>query len=242
MRARNIKPAFYKNADLAECSIAARLLAPALWMMADREGRLNDRPKQIKGECFPYDNLDIDNLLSELQRWGHIIRYEVDGAKYIQICNFEKHQRPHPNEIPSIIPKVESTSNQGIKHFALNADTPLPSSLTPDLLTSDFAGAKKLPPMPTQKKESPEFETLWNNWRPFEMVKGNRMKAHEKFIEALKHTSAQNIQAQAKAYCDQCERFKSKTQHVATWLHQRGWETTYAQPERPKDGFARAWS
>ncbi|MCX8018393.1 MAG: hypothetical protein N2690_10910, partial [Rhodocyclaceae bacterium] len=60
MRARNIKPGFYKNEDLAECSVWARLIFPGLWMMADRDGRLEDRPKRIKAELLPFDAVDVD--------------------------------------------------------------------------------------------------------------------------------------------------------------------------------------
>lgn len=135
MRARNIKPGFYKNADLLECSRDARLLAPGLWMMADREGRLEDRPKQIKIEIFPCDDVDINRLLDELASHNHITRYDHGGKPFIQICKFSDHQRPHSNEIKSTIPeykqqhkkelssKVESASNLGAKHFALNDDT-----------------------------------------------------------------------------------------------------------------------
>lgn len=49
MRARDIKPGFFKNDQLADCSMAARLLFPGLWMMADREGRLENRPKKSRG-------------------------------------------------------------------------------------------------------------------------------------------------------------------------------------------------
>jgi hypothetical protein len=103
-RARNIKPGFYKNEDLAECSILARLIYPGLWMLADREGRLEDRPKRIKGELLPYDNADVDKLLGELERWGLIIRYEADGNRYIAIPKFLQHQNPHHREAESIIP------------------------------------------------------------------------------------------------------------------------------------------
>ena len=59
-RARNIKPGFFRNADLAELPIEARLLFIGLWTIADREGRMEDRPKQIKMELFPADSLDCD--------------------------------------------------------------------------------------------------------------------------------------------------------------------------------------
>jgi hypothetical protein len=103
-RSRNIKPGFFLNDDLAECDPLARLLFAGLWCIADREGRLEDRPKRIKAEVLPYDNCDVDQLMNQLVKHKFILRYEVDGGQYIQIINFKKHQNPHVKEAPSIIP------------------------------------------------------------------------------------------------------------------------------------------
>lgn len=103
-RARNIKPGFFKNEDLAECTPWARLLFPGLWMLADREGRLENRPKRIKGEIFPFDNVDVQSLLDELETWGFIKRYEICGVKCLQIINFIEHQSPHSTEKDSELP------------------------------------------------------------------------------------------------------------------------------------------
>lgn len=107
-RARNIKPGFYKNEDLAECSVWARFIFPGLWMLADREGRLEDRPKRIKGELLPFDSHDAEPLLHELEARGFILRYVANGTAYIQIVAFSKHQNPHHREPESVIPSPES--------------------------------------------------------------------------------------------------------------------------------------
>lgn len=104
MRARGIQPAFYKSDQLAECSISARYIFPGLWMMADRKGRLEYRPKKIKAELMPFDNCEIEPLLSELAANDLIKIYEVDGGKYIWIPTFNKHQHPHQNEVQSHYP------------------------------------------------------------------------------------------------------------------------------------------
>lgn len=103
-RARNIKPGFYKNEDLAECSVWARFIFPGLWMMADREGRLEDRPKRIKAEILPFDSQDVEPLLRELAAMKFISRYERDGIKVIQIAKFTVHQAPHYSEKASDLP------------------------------------------------------------------------------------------------------------------------------------------
>ena len=107
MRARDIKPGFFKSDQLAECTPWARLAFVGLWMLADREGRLEDRPKRIKAEILPYDNEDMDSLLNELQANELIIRYQVNGKRYIWIPKFLDHQRPHQNEKASEIPPYQ---------------------------------------------------------------------------------------------------------------------------------------
>lgn len=103
-RSRNIKPSFFTNDDLAEVHPLGRLLFIALWTMADREGRVEDRPRKIKAEALPYDDADADALLNDLHERGFILRYAVGANRYIQIVNFGKHQNPHVKEQASSIP------------------------------------------------------------------------------------------------------------------------------------------
>jgi hypothetical protein len=113
MRARNIKPSFFSSPDLGECSPVSRLCFAGLWCCADREGRLLDRPKFIKSQVFPYDNIDVEPLLNELEHFGLIERYEADGVNVISIPKFAKHQRPHVKEKPSELPeKTAKTKHQ----------------------------------------------------------------------------------------------------------------------------------
>jgi len=102
-RARNIKPGFFKNEDLAECTPWARLCFAGLWVLADREGRLEDRPKRIKGELFAYDSVEVDPLLCELEERGFLVRYRNQDGSFIQISKFSTHQTPHYSEKPSVI-------------------------------------------------------------------------------------------------------------------------------------------
>ena len=109
-RIRYLKPDFFKDEDLAEHPYWVRLLFAGLWNIADKEGRLEDRIKRIKIDIFPYDKVDIEKglkVLAERKNYGtkpFIIRYEVDGARYIQITNWHRHQKPHHTERESEIP------------------------------------------------------------------------------------------------------------------------------------------
>ena len=69
-RARNIKPGFFTNPELAELPFETRLLFAGLWTVADKKGRLEDRPKKIKMQVFPADTVDIDTMLEQLHKAG----------------------------------------------------------------------------------------------------------------------------------------------------------------------------
>lgn len=108
-RARNIKPGLFKNELLAERDPAVRLLFIGLWTLADREGRIEDRPKRIKLELFPYDQCNIDEMLEQLEADQFIDRYKVAGKSVILICNFLKHQTPHGTEKDSELPDKDGS-------------------------------------------------------------------------------------------------------------------------------------
>ena len=111
MRSRNIKPGFFLNDVLAELDPLCRLLFAGLWTVADKEGRLEDRPKKIKAACLPYDQADVDSMLNQLQAKGFLMRYQVKDNDYIQVNNWNKHQAPHYKEVASEIPPFTSGVN-----------------------------------------------------------------------------------------------------------------------------------
>lgn len=157
MRARNLKPSFFKNDILGTMPMAARLLFEGLWCMADREGRLEDRALRIKAEILPYDDVDVDDLLNQLQARKFIIRYAHGEDRYIQVVNFKRHQSPHLKEADSTIPAydiphVESISTGDMPPASTmqapdshHASPPESLNLNPDtgLLTADKAPAAR---------------------------------------------------------------------------------------------------
>ena len=109
-RARNLKPSFFTNDILAEVPALGRLLFQGLWCVADREGRLADRPRKLKAEILPYDDCDREAMLCMLAERGFIQRYQADGERFIQVVNFVKHQNPHIKESASSIPAPDKHS------------------------------------------------------------------------------------------------------------------------------------
>lgn len=148
MRARNIKPSFFKNAELADAGSAAQLLFVGLWCLADRDGRIKDQPRVIKAELFPYYDLDVNRELTVIERLGFIRRYVSGGIGVIEVVNFKKHQSPHHTEKKSELPPWDAGATPCLREAheingALTVNTPCkdggnPSdSLIPDSLNHD---------------------------------------------------------------------------------------------------------
>ncbi len=105
-RSRNIKPGLFDNEILGEADPIYTVLFAGLWTLADREGRLEDRPARIKKNILGYRNVDPCKLLTWLDHESFIKRYSVNGEKFIQILKWKKHQNPHHKEVSSVIPEI----------------------------------------------------------------------------------------------------------------------------------------
>lgn len=111
-RARLIKPSFFTNEDVVCLPPETQLLFIGLWTLADREGRIEDRPLRIKMQIFPAASYDVSQMLDELHAAKLLIRYEVNGEKYLWIPTFVRHQHPHPNEAASVIPAYDQNASE----------------------------------------------------------------------------------------------------------------------------------
>ncbi len=175
-RTRNIKPEFFKHEGLAEIEPLGRLLFAGLWLLADREGRLEDRPKRIKTDTLPYDDCDVDNLLQKLAEKGFIIRYEVKGKRFIEIPTFKKHQHIVGTEKPSEIPGPQGVDNSFSNEFEKKSNNVEKKSneleeMAPESLilnpiyttTTTRARAREEKPVDNNDDEWAQVTTTFNN-------------------------------------------------------------------------------
>lgn len=248
-RARNIKPALFKNEILGVADPMATLLFEGLWLLADKAGRLEDRPMRIKGELFPYrDGLDVEGLLRFLASEGFIVRYSVGPKRYIQVENFDKHQNPHRNEPESVIPSASEgciTTDFGGSTSAILGSAPA-DSLIPDSgsLTADSLTASTPSALPT----SPSDDLFPKFWKIYPNKKGKA--AAEKAWKKLKVTAdlfgqiAEGLAAQVvcEAWVKDGGQF---IPHPATWLNGKRWEdevkvasNVHPFPQSRHTGFA----
>jgi hypothetical protein len=104
-RIRTIKPDFWTDEKLVECSPTARLFFIGMWNFADDSGNLARSSKKLKMQILPSDNVDAECLVMELINQGVLVEYSVCGEKYLHIKGFTKHQKiDHPTK--STIPAI----------------------------------------------------------------------------------------------------------------------------------------
>jgi hypothetical protein len=116
-RIRTIKPDFWTDEKLTECSPIARLLFIGLLNFADDNGNLTRSSKKIKMQVFPADMIDCEPLIGELITHGVLSEYSVSGEKYLNIKGFTKHQlinRPSKTNIPVMEVTESSLNTHGV--------------------------------------------------------------------------------------------------------------------------------
>lgn len=223
-RARNIKPGIMENEDLADLGFSHRLLFIYLWMLADREGRLEDRPKRIKAQAFPYDDgLDISSMLDDLASHGFIVRYSTYGFDAIQVVNFLKHQAPHMREKDSVIPPPEVDTAKAVPEHDLGSAMASPRSSDSLILRSSDSPIED---SPIQGESGPVdgFAKFWSHY-PKKKAKPQAEKAWKKINPD--HSLFNKIMESLGKHCVSKDWLKDDGQfipHPATWLNQARWE------------------
>jgi len=122
-RQRMLHPGFFTDPELLALPPLARLLYAGMWCMADRDGRLEDKPMDLKIKLLPADTCDVEEFLQLLHASRRIIRYEVGGKRYIAIPAFSKYQHPHHREPPSFLPAPPPTATSELIQRPLDLGT-----------------------------------------------------------------------------------------------------------------------
>lgn len=196
-RARNIKPGILKNEVLGVADPLLTLLFEGLWLLADREGRLEDRPLRIKAEVFPYrDGIDMEAMLNWLQANGFIRRYEAQGKRCIVVLEFVKHQNPHKNEPDSVLPSPEEIGATPEIIGSARADSLIPDSLIEDVAAP--AASPAAPPPAPKAKKRPIKTAMPDDFGISERVK--TWAAEKGYGRLAQHLESFRSKAIAKAY------------------------------------------
>jgi hypothetical protein len=222
MRARNLKPGFFRNEHLGSLPFEDRLLFAGLWCLSDRDGYFENRPDRIAADLFPYDK-KIDGrkimvMLTRLMSRGEITLH----GDYGYVPSFLEHNKPHPNETKSIV--SEETKNI-LKNLCNCKDVPRYEAirLNPDCLNPDCLNPKYPIPHSVTGSLCITFEDFWKAY-PKKKSKSDAEKAWKKINpqNGLSETILAAVESQ-KLTEDWRKDGGRFIPYPATWLNGKRW-------------------
>lgn len=192
-RIRTIKPDFFRHEGLFEAEretgLPLRVAFIGLWTAADREGRFEWRPRQLKLDCLPYDEIDFSRVLDALRTRGFIVSYTEKGERYGVIPSWKQHQFINNREIPSVLPAPENSS---IESIASTRDERVSDETPPENGNCVKGRGREGERKGKEKNASPSAPVdvdpqVWGDWT--ELRKGKRA--------AITRTAIDGIRAEA---------------------------------------------
>lgn len=110
-RIRTVKPELFRHETLyeleKETGLPLRLAFIGLFTSADREGAFKWRPRELKLDVMPYDNVDFSRVLDALITRGFVLKYLYEGTWYGLIPGFARHQVINNRESASVFPSID---------------------------------------------------------------------------------------------------------------------------------------
>lgn len=243
-RIRTIKPEFFRHADLFEAEretgLPLRLAFAGLWTAADREGRFKWKPRELKLDCLPHDEVDFSRVLDALTTRGWIVRYAVSGVEYGAIPTWKSHQIINNREKASDIP--EPNENNVLTREA-RVDDASSTRLEGKGREGKGKGRERKDSRSVADATRPgegKFEEFWRAY-PRRDGPNPRKPAEQKFNALIGEGVDPDVMiAGAKQLAiEESRRGKVGTQFVAqavTWLNQQRW-SDHSAAEQPDDGF-----
>lgn len=236
-RTRSLKPSFFDHDGIGDLPRDARLAFQALWCLADRDGRLLDRPRKIRGFAFRFDDDVTDEMVDEWLQILHdhrdrfITRYDVDGRRIIQVNGFQEHQSPHPREASDDLPPPprgvprETPGNfeesPEISRLAQKRLEPAGFPKTSERETNNQQPATRNPQPATNNPPGPTFDEFWAAY-PNRRDRKAARRAWEKIKPTPELFAAMLAAIEREKCSDQWRR--GIIPHAATWLNGERWE------------------
>ena len=113
-RIRTIKPEMAKHEGLFDLERETGMPIRFAWAMlqtaCDREGRFHWRPRTLKADILPHDDIDFSRVLDAWLTRAYLVKYRVGDEWFGWVPTFRKHQVVNPRESASVIPPVEEAN------------------------------------------------------------------------------------------------------------------------------------
>jgi hypothetical protein len=231
---RMIKTEVRTSEKVASWPIEVRYFWILFWGYVDDHGKGKDNPLLIKADCFPLDeNITAETIeawLKLLAEAGVIVRYEVDGARYLAVKNWREHQKPqHPGK--DSFPDYHS---ENATLTQSDATFMQPSCNTHEVLTPELSRVEQSRDMYNEVVQksvySDDFETFWTAY-PRKQQKGDAFKAWETLRKKKQLPELSVLVDAAKVYG--LSQPDSKFQKLpAGWLRAAAWDDQLTVPKR----------
>lgn len=115
-RIRTVKPELFRHSGLydaeIETNLPLRLAFAGLWTACDREGRFKWKPRELKLDVLPHDQIDFSRVLDALLTRGYLVKYVCGTDIYGCVPSWTKHQFINNRESGSKIPSPEDESSE----------------------------------------------------------------------------------------------------------------------------------
>ena len=123
-RIRTVKPELAAHEGLydleRETGLPVRFAWTMLFTVCDREGRFAWRPRTLKAQILPHDDLDFSRVLDAWLTRGFIVKYRVGNAWFGWLPTFLRHQvinnRESASELPDPVKAEETIDNRNQGH------------------------------------------------------------------------------------------------------------------------------
>ena len=257
-RIRSIKPEFWKSETIASLPFRDRLTFIGLWSYVDDNGVGADSFKLISAELFGLedDPREVrDNTrecLARLANAGLIVRYTLDGKRYIRITNWDEHQRiDRPNKPRYPLPASDGVEMLDMAHAAEMDLGTAPGAADSRNTRATLASVHRLeqwssgageqgnrgaeeethsapaefvdePPAPVASTRPP-IARFDELW-PIYPLHDGEAEARKAWINAIKRATPDEIIAGAVRYRDWPRRDPNFTKKLANWLANDCWK------------------
>lgn len=210
-RIRTIKPGFFRHEELFEAEKSSgfplRLVFAGLWTVADREGRFEWKPRAIKLDVLPYDDIDFTAALEALATHGFIVKYTAGGRTFAHIPSWGRHQQVNIREAKSEIPSPDGTSASTCTHMPAPVQEPgeqegkgreqeRKGTGMEEEAREQVLAFPETEPLPVSKSKKPRTETnRGTSWPPDAVVPDDWLAEAEAVLELANKSRDVRVEA-----------------------------------------------
>jgi hypothetical protein len=182
MRARTVKPEFFRDRKMGQLGPLTALVYQALWVVADDGGMAECDPELLKGEMFTYWSAvgvpEITGAVQELCRTGRVEMYAAGDRTFCKILQWEVHQHIHK---PSSFRYSKQLNNLHAANSDLSGTSEALEGHSPDSLVP-YTPSSLTPVVPSSTSASLVPERLENHTPPEKKTSTSRVTG---VVEAL---------------------------------------------------------